>query len=102
MASSLDGGRDVRRLARFLAALLNYLRLEARELGQSVVRVAWAILMLIVASMLLFLGLGFVVAAAYFAAETVLVRPLAALVAAGVALILAAIVLAYARRQTRR
>jgi len=92
----------VRRFIRLLSALLNYLRLEARELGQGVVRVTWAVLMLVVAAMLVFVGLAFLVAAAYFAATTVVARPLAALIAAGAALILAALVFALARRQVRR
>jgi len=82
----------LREIAEFVAAVADYVRAESRALKLALGRVAWAVLLLVVAAVILLAALGFLLYALFLA----LVR-VAALVVALVALLLSGGVAWYAR-----
>ncbi len=87
----------MREVAEFVAAVADYVRAESRALKLAIGRVAWAVLLLAVAAVVLLAGLGFLLYALFLALARVTDPALAALVVALVALLLSGGVAWYAR-----
>ncbi len=87
----------MREIAEFVAAVADYVRAESRALKLALGRVAWAVLLLVVAAVILLAAFGFLLYALFLALLRVADPALAALVVALVALILSGGVAWYAR-----